>query len=108
MSNPSPTPERNFFVNIKPLKNQVFLIPQEGIRKGATIVLPPGTKLEDKVLRSKVAAIGPDCVGEYVVGEFVLHSKWTGSLTKVEGQEYIVAKDEDLLCVADEDAEVVS
>lgn len=103
-----PVSRKELSVKINPLKNQVFLIPQDGIRKGAVIALPPGTTLEDKVLRSKVAAIGPACVGEYKEGDFVLHSKWSGQLTKLEGQEYIVAKDEDLLMVVDADAEVQS
>lgn len=93
-------------LNIKPAPGYILLSPEEAEQKTASgIVLPESA--EEKPQSGKVLAVGPDEVLEKgitrkspaKVGDRVVYKKWGGSEIKIDGEEYLFVKFEDVLAV---------
>lgn len=94
-------------MNIKPLSNRVVLkhLEAEEKTKGG-IILTAGAK--EKPQEAEVLAVGP---GETVdgkivpmqvkVGDKVIYSKYAGTEVKLDGQEYVIVKESDILAVVE-------
>ncbi len=91
---------------IKPLFNNVLIKPQESVSKTESgIFLPENAKEESQV--GTVMAVGEGKVspkGEQEkmivkVGQKVLYKKWGGSEVKVEGQEWKLVEQNDILAI---------
>jgi chaperonin GroES len=91
---------------IRPLADRVVLKPitaEEKTRGG--IVLPDTAK--DKPQEGEVVAVGPGRVldnGTKVpldvkVGDRVIYSKYSGTEVKIDGEEYLVVRESDILAV---------
>ena len=90
---------------IKPLNDRVVVEPLEQ----AVTTSPGGIHLpesaQEKPQLAKVVAVGPGRVGddnervpvEVKIGDRVFHSRYGGTTVKLEGQEYIILKEEDIL-----------
>lgn len=94
-------------MNIRPLGDRVVLkrVEAEETTKGG-IILTSST--QEKPQEAEVVAVGPGaiCDGKNVpmqvkVGERVLFSKYAGTEVKVDGVEYIVVKENEILAVLD-------
>ncbi|MEG2338995.1 MAG: co-chaperone GroES [Clostridium sp.] len=94
-------------MNIRPLGDRVVLkrLEAEETTKGGIIL---SSTSKEKPQEAEVMAVGPGAVieGKEVamqvkVGEKVLFSKYAGTEIKVEGAEYIVVKQEEILAVID-------
>lgn len=92
--------------NLKPTAGYVLIEPIEAERKTASgIVLPESH--DEKTQKGKVLAVGPeeisDCGAKKAApcqkGEIVIHKQWGGNEVKIEGQEYLFVKFEDILAV---------
>ncbi len=91
---------------LKPLADRVVIKPiqMEEKTKGG-IVLPDTAK--DKPQEGEVIAVGPGKVLdngtrlalEVKVGNRVVYSKYSGSEVKVDGEEYLVVRESDILAV---------
>jgi len=91
-------------MNVKPLLDNILIEPLEKERKTASgIVIPDSAK--EKPQEGKVVAVGP---GKFVesgqmvkpavkVGDLVLYKKWGGNEVKIEGKDYLIVKEEDIL-----------
>lgn len=94
-------------MELKPLNNKIILEPlgAEEQTKGG-IIIPPTAK-EEKPEQGKVLAVGPGKLtkgGERVpmdvkVGDTVIFSKYSPSEIKLDGKEYLVVSEEDILAV---------
>ena len=94
-------------MKIKPLSNRVVLknVEAEETTK-AGIILPGSAK--EKPQMAEVIAIGP---GEVVdgmivpmtvkVGNKVITSKYSGTEVKLDGEEYIIVKEDDILAIVE-------
>lgn len=94
-------------MNIKPLSDRVVLkhLEAEEKTKGG-IILTAGAK--EKPQEAEVLAVGP---GEMVdgkivpmqvkVGDKVIYSKYAGTEVKLDGQEYVIVKESDILAVVE-------
>ena len=90
---------------INPLNDRVVVKPLETEAQTTPggIVLPESAK--EKPQLAEVVAVGPGRVGddnkrvapEVKIGDKVFHSKYGGTTVKVEGQEYIILREEDIL-----------
>jgi len=90
-------------MNIKPLADRVvikMLESEETTKSG--IVLPGAAK--EKPQMAEVVAVGPggvadgkEIVMEVAVGDKVLISKYAGTEVKLDGVEYIILKQNDIL-----------
>ena len=82
-------------VKFKPLKDRVFVSYSEELEKTAGgLYIPDAAK--EKPQRGKIEAIGSE-VKNVAVGDVILFDKYSGSKITVDGQEYLILKEEDIL-----------
>ncbi|WP_334110103.1 co-chaperone GroES [Thermodesulfitimonas autotrophica] len=91
---------------IRPLADRVVVkpLPMEEVTKGG-IVLPDTAK--EKPQKGEVVAVGPGRLldnGQRVavdvkVGDKVLYSKYAGNEVKLDGEEYLILREADILGV---------
>lgn len=80
---------------IKPLADRVVAVREEAATKTASgIYLPDNAK--EKPVFAKVEAIGPD-VKTLKVGDKIIYKEYSTTELKVDGVEYLVVKEEDVL-----------
>ncbi|MBQ7225972.1 MAG: co-chaperone GroES [Clostridia bacterium] len=94
-------------MQIKPLSNRVVLKNVEAEETTKSGILLTGTAKE-KPQMSLVVAIGPGEVrdGALVpmtvkVGNKVITSKYSGTEVKIDGEEYIIVKEDDILAIVE-------
>ena len=86
---------------IKPLANRVVIEPKEAETKTASGLYIPDTAKE-KPQQGKIVAAGPgikDEPMEVKVGDVVLYGKYAGTEVTVEGKDYIILKQSDILAI---------
>ena len=84
-------------MNLQQLTDRVVLEQIESEEKTSSgIILPDSAK--EKPEQAKVIAIGPDVKG-IKVGETVLYTKYGPNEVKVDGKEYLIVKEEDVMAV---------
>ncbi len=90
----------------KPLSDRVVLKPVEAEeRTKGGIVLPDTAK--DKPQEGEVVAVGPGRIldngqqltPEVKIGDRVIYSKYSGTEIKVEGVEYLIVRESDILAI---------
>ena len=88
-------------MNVKPLSYRVLVLPNPAEEKTAGGLFIPDTAKE-KPLAGKVVAVGPgtaDVKMEVKVGDTVLYGKYAGTEINVEGTDYLIMKQNDILAV---------
>lgn len=86
-------------VNIKPLEDRVLIEPQEAEEKTASgIIIPDSAK--EKPQKGTVVAAGPgnkDVTMEVKEGDTVLYGKYAGTEISVDGKDYLIMRQSDIL-----------
>ena len=88
-------------VNIKPLADRVLVQPMEAESKTASGLIIPDTAKE-KPQKGTVVAAGPGTKDEEMqvkVGDLVLYGKYSGSELNVDGTDYLMMRQSDILAV---------
>ena len=88
-------------VNIKPLADRVLVLPSEAESKTASGLIIPDTAKE-KPQKGTVVAVGPGTKDEEMqvkVGDVVLYGKYAGSELNVDGTDYLMMRQSDILAV---------
>lgn len=96
-------------MKLKPLGNKVILEAVSKEEKTKSGIIIPDTVDKDKPEQGKVLAVGPgktDDNGKRIpvdvkVGDTVLFSKYSPTEIKIEGKEYLVVSDEDIMAVVE-------
>jgi chaperonin GroES len=84
-------------MSLQPLADRIVLEQKESEEKTSSgIILPDSAK--EKPEQAKVIAIGPDVKG-VKVGEVVLYTKYGPNEVKVDGNEYLIVKEEDVMAI---------
>ena len=84
-------------MNLQPLADRIVMEQLDAEEKTASgIVLPDSAKEKPKM--AKVLAVGKE-VKEVKAGDTVLYKSYGPDDVKVEGKEYLIGKEEDLLAV---------
>ena len=94
-------------MNIKPLSDHVLIEPIKEEERTKTGILLPDTAEKERPEQGRVVAVGPvrkDETGKIIPmevkpGSKVLFTKYGPSEIKVEGKEYLIAKEEDILAI---------
>lgn len=96
-------------MKIRPLADRVVVkrIEEEEVKKG-NIIIPDTAK--EKPQKGEVIAVGPGRVDEkgnrvpmeVKVGDKVIFSKYAGSEVKIDDEEYLVMREDDILAVIEE------
>ena len=93
-------------MNLRPLHDRVIVKRLEEEKKSAGGIIIPDQAAE-KPVRGEVIAVGPgkkDDSGKNIAldvkaGDIVLFGKYSGSEVKVEGQDYLVMREDDIVAV---------
>ena len=88
-------------MNVKPLSDRVLIEPNPAEEKTAGGLIIPDTAKE-KPLMGKVVAAGPgtkEVTMEVKVGDTVLYGKFAGTEVTVEGKEYLIMRQNDILAI---------
>jgi len=86
---------------IKPLADRVLVEPLEAETKTASGIIIPDTAKE-KPQKGTVVAVGPGTKDEpltVTVGDTVLYGKYAGTELKLEGTEYLMMRESDILAI---------
>ncbi len=88
-------------LNIKPLSDRVLVEPAPAEDKTASGIIIPDTAKE-KPQKGKVVAVGPGKKDEpttVTVGDTVLYGKYSGTEITIEGTDYLIMRESDILAV---------
>jgi chaperonin GroES len=88
-------------VSIKPLADRVLIEPVAAETKTASGIYIPDTAKE-KPQKGKVVAVGPGTKDDKVtvkVGDTVLYGKYSGTELKLEGTDYLMMRESDILAI---------
>ena len=98
-------------MKFRPLQDRVLIrrIEEEEKTKGG-IIIPDTAK--EKPMEGEVIAAGPGSRGDdgklhpldVKVGDRVLFGKWSGTEIKIDGEDFVVAKESDIMGVVEETA----
>ncbi len=91
-------------MNFRPLHDRVLVQPLDGEEKTAGGIIIPDTAKE-KPSEGKIIAVGPGAKTEdgkilpmeVKVGDLVLFGKWSGTEVKIDGVEYSIMKESDIM-----------
>lgn len=93
-------------MNIKPLADRVVVKPLDAEeKKQGTIIIPDTVK--EKPMQGEVVAVGPGKVSdggqtvkmEVKKGDKVLYGKYSGTEVTVDGNEYLIVRESDILAI---------
>lgn len=86
-------------LTIKPLEDRVIIEPKEAEEKTASgIIIPDSAK--EKPMEGTVVAVGPgnkDVEMQVQVGDHVLYGKYAGTEVSVDGKEYMILRQSDIV-----------
>ena len=88
-------------LNIKPLADRVLVEPVEAETKTAAGIIIPD-KAKEKPQKGKVVAVGNGTKDEPItvkVGDTVLYGKYSGTELKLEGNDYLIMRESDILAI---------
>jgi chaperonin GroES len=86
---------------MKPIADRVIIKPASADEKTKGGLIIPDTAKE-KPQRGEVIAVGPGKDGNLMtvqVGDLVLYGKYSGQEINYEGQDYLIMREEDILCI---------
>lgn len=94
-------------MRIKPLSDHILIEPIKEEEKTKSGILLPETADKERPEQGRVIAVGPgkkNKKGEYISldvkpGQRVLFTKYGPNEIKVDGKEYLIAKEEDILAI---------
>jgi chaperonin GroES len=95
-------------MNLKPLGDRVVVEPAEQEEQTALGIFLPETAKE-KPQQGKVIASGPGArkeTGERIdmdvkIGDKVLYARYAGTSVKLDGKEYLILKESDILAIVE-------
>ena len=88
-------------LNIKPLADRVLVEPLEAETKTASGIIIPDTAKE-KPLKGNVVAGGAGTKENPItvkVGQTVLYGKYSGTELKLDGNDYLIMRESDILAI---------
>ncbi|MBP7184274.1 MAG: co-chaperone GroES [Saprospiraceae bacterium] len=88
-------------MKVKPIGDRVVIKPAKAEEKTKGGIIIPDTAKE-KPLRGEVVAVGKGKDGNLMtvqVGDFVLYGKYAGQEINLEGNEYMIMREDDILLV---------
>jgi chaperonin GroES len=94
-------------MKFKPLGDRVLVKPLEKEEKVGSIIIPDTAK--EKPQEGKIEAVGPgkiDDSGKNIAmnvkkGDTVLYGKYSGTEVKIDGKEYLIMHEDDILGIVE-------
>lgn len=88
-------------LNIKPLGENVLVEPQEAKKKTEQGIYLPETSSGETPQEGKVRAVGDSEKIKVKKGQQVIFRRYIGTDVKVDGKDYIILKNEDILAIVE-------
>lgn len=88
-------------MKIKPLADRVLVKPVKAESKTASGIIIPEAA-QEKTQTATVEAVGPGTEKDPVtvkVGETIMHDKYAGTQIKIDGEDYLIVKNSDIIAV---------
>ena len=88
-------------LNIKPLADRVLVEPAAAETKTSSGIIIPDTAKE-KPQKGNIVAVGPGTKDNPItvkVGDVVLYGKYSGTELKLEGKDYLIMSEKDILAI---------
>ncbi len=95
-------------MKIRPLQDRIMIQPilEKDVRKGG-IIIPDSAK--EKPIEGRVKAVGAGKLGDdgkrvkpdVKVGDKVLYSKYAGTELKIDGDDYLLMREDDILGIVE-------
>lgn len=89
-------------MNIQPLADRVLVQPQEAEEKTAGGIIIPDTAKKERPIEGKVMAVGQGTKDEEMVlkvGDKVLYGKYSGTEVELDGENFLIMRQSDVLAV---------
>lgn len=89
------------YMKLKPLADRVLLKQEKAETKTASGIIIPETA-QEKTQTAKVEAVGPGTEKEKItvaVGDRVMYDKYAGTQVKIDGEDYLVVKNADIIAI---------
>ena len=89
-------------MNIQPLADRVLVQPQEAEEKTAGDIIIPDTAKKERPIEGKVLAVGQGTKDEEMVlkvGDKVLYGKYSGTEVELDGENFLIMRQSDVLAV---------
>jgi chaperonin GroES len=83
-------------MKIKPINGRILVKPLEGKDKTASGIYIPDTAKE-KLHEAEVIALAEDATDEVVVGDRLIYKEFSGTEVNIEGEDYILLTEDDIL-----------
>jgi chaperonin GroES len=83
-------------MKLQPMHGRILVEPFEAKDKTSGGIYIPDTAKE-KLQEGEVIAVAEDATDEVAVGDHVLYKEFAGTEVKIEGEDYILLTDDDLL-----------
>lgn len=84
---------------IKPLGNNVLVQPEKADKKTDTGIFLPESASEERPQQGRIVEIGDGKEIQVKKNQKVIFNRYSGTEVKVEGEEYLIVKNEDILAV---------
>lgn len=94
-------------MNLKPLRDRVVIKPMEAEEVTKSGIVIPDTAKKERPQEGEVVAVGGGRLDEdgkpipmvVKVGDKVIYSKYGGSEVKIDDQEYLIMREDDILAI---------
>lgn len=86
-------------VNVRPLGKNILVVPQKPEKKTDTGIFLPDTATEERPQQGLVVATGESEKILVKKGQTVIYTRYGGTEVKIDGKEYLIVKNEDVLAV---------
>ena len=89
-------------MNIQPLADRGLVQPQEAEEKTAGGIIIPDTAKKERPIEGKVLAVGQGTKDEEMVlkvGDKVLYGKYSGTEVELDGENFLIMRQSDVLAV---------
>ena len=83
-------------MKLQPINGRILVKPLEAKDKTSGGIYLPDTAKE-KLQEGEVIAVAEDATDEVAVGDHIIYKELTGTEVKIEGQDYILFTEDDLL-----------
>ena len=94
-------------MNLKPLNDRVVLKQLEAQEMTKSGIVLPG-QAQEKPQEAEVVAVGPggnvegkEIIMQVSVGDKVIYSKYAGTDVKLDGEEYVIVKQNEILAIVE-------
>ena len=88
-------------MKVRPLADRVLVKQEKAETKTASGIIIPETA-QEKTQTATVSAVGPGTEDDKVtvkVGERVMYDKYAGTAVKIDGDDYLILKNSDIIAV---------